>query len=59
VETQCCFDFHLLHGQGYWAFLHLLTVCTSSFENCLLSSFARLFRVLLILWEVSLLSSLY
>jgi hypothetical protein len=40
-------------------FIWLFAICSSSFENCLFSSFAHFFGGLLFLWEVSVLSSLY
>jgi hypothetical protein len=40
-------------------FICLLVICTSSFENCLFSSFAHLFGGLLIFWEFRFLSSLH
>jgi hypothetical protein len=42
-----------------WAFLHMLLSILYFFEKCLLSSFAHLFSVLLIFWEVNFLMSLH
>jgi hypothetical protein len=60
VETQCgliCFSFTAKGIEHF--FIDSLAMCTSSFENCLFSSFAHLFGGLLIFWEFRFLSSLH
>jgi hypothetical protein len=55
-----CFDcISFISKNGRHFFMYLLAICTSSFENCLFSSFAHLFSELFIHWEGSFLSFLY